>query len=309
MPRRRLGVALLVPAPLATEIDGLRRACGDPVLGRVPPHVTLVPPVNVPVDRLGDALAVLRGAAGSSAPLTLTLGPPATFWPATPVLYLTVGGDPAQVAGVRALRDAVFSGPLERRLTWPFEPHVTLADGLPPERLAAATGALAGFAATVTLERVHLMEERRDEQGTRVWRPLADAPLGPLTVVARGGLPLTLTATLLVDPEAAAATGVTSPLAGTGGEPLVVTGRRRDGVAGVATGWTRDGTARLTAVAVVPAARRQGVGRHLVSAFQAAAVARGATVFDGSAAAAAAPDDGARSLLVGLGWLVGTVAP
>ena len=44
MPRMRLGVALLVPAPQSDEIDGLRRALDDPVLGRVPAHLTLVPP-------------------------------------------------------------------------------------------------------------------------------------------------------------------------------------------------------------------------------------------------------------------------
>ena len=40
-------VALLLPEPLDVEVDALRRACGDPMLERVRPHVTLVPPVNV----------------------------------------------------------------------------------------------------------------------------------------------------------------------------------------------------------------------------------------------------------------------
>ncbi len=57
VPKRRLGVALLIPAPLDREIDGLRRAVGDGALGRIPPHLTLVPPVNVREDRLGEALA------------------------------------------------------------------------------------------------------------------------------------------------------------------------------------------------------------------------------------------------------------
>jgi 2'-5' RNA ligase/GNAT superfamily N-acetyltransferase len=300
VPRRRLGVAVLVPPRVAGEVDGLRRACGDPSFGRVPPHLTLVPPVNVRVERLGDALAVLRAAAArSDGPLELTVGPPATFWPDTPVLYLAVGGEPAQLAALHALRDAVFAEPLARRLTWPFFPHVTLADGLAPERLAAAVEALAGFSVPVVLDRVHLMEEARDGSGTRVWRPLADAPLGPPAVVARGGLALELTASLLVDPEAAAATGVSQPEPGDGGVPLAVTGRRRDGVAGVAAGWTRDAVAHLTAVAVVPDVRRQGVGRHLVTAFLAAAAGRGAGALDGSAAVAAGGD--------GVSALLGTV--
>jgi 2'-5' RNA ligase/GNAT superfamily N-acetyltransferase len=300
VPRRRLGVALLVPPPIAGEVDGLRRACGDPSLGRVVPHLTLVPPVNVRVERMGEALAVVRAAAAASAPLHLALGPAATFWPDTPVLYLAVGGD---LDGVHRLRDAVFAEPLARTLTWPFLPHVTLADGLAPERLAAAVDALADFTAGITVDRLHLMEETRDATGRRVWGPIADAPLGPPAVVGRGGLELALSATLLVDPEAAAATGVAPPRPGAGGRPLVVTGRRRDGVAGVATGWTRDGTAHLTAVAVVPAARGEGVGRHLVAAWRAAATGRGSTVLDASAAAAAGDD--VRAFLAA----VATVAP
>ncbi|MDQ1402032.1 MAG: hypothetical protein QOG03_348, partial [Actinomycetota bacterium] len=71
----RLGVALLIPNPLAAEIDGLRRALGDGGLDRIPPHLTLVPPVNVREDRLSDALAVLRNAGTGTRPFILELGP------------------------------------------------------------------------------------------------------------------------------------------------------------------------------------------------------------------------------------------
>src|SRR3954471_14384574 len=102
MPRRRLGVAIIVPSPLNHEIDGLRRACADATLDRVPAHVTLVPPVNVREEHVGDALAVLRDAGAATRPFTVTLGPTATFHPDTPVLYLDVGG---AVEQLHALRD------------------------------------------------------------------------------------------------------------------------------------------------------------------------------------------------------------
>ena len=60
---------------------------------RVPPHVTLVPPVNVN-DR--DVLARARRrsrAAVPRRPFTLRLGPAVTFHPVTPTVYLAVGGD------------------------------------------------------------------------------------------------------------------------------------------------------------------------------------------------------------------------
>ena len=92
MARRRLGVVILVPARAAAEIDGMRRACGDRALERVPPHLTLVPPVNVTETRLSEALARLRDAAARTSPFTLELGPVASFVPDSPTLYLAVGG-------------------------------------------------------------------------------------------------------------------------------------------------------------------------------------------------------------------------
>src|SRR5437879_3624366 len=197
MPRVRLGVAVLLPSPVAEEVDGLRRAVGDPSLGRIPAHLTLVPPVNVREEQLGEALAVLRGAAAGARPFTVGLGPPATFLPDNPVLYLAV---PVGGARVQALRDAVFRPPLERALTWPFVPHVTLADGIGRDRLRAALSALDDYRADVRVEAVHLLREGPG----RVWTPMAEAGLGQVAVVGRGGLPLELAVTAGPDPEAAA---------------------------------------------------------------------------------------------------------
>jgi len=155
MPKHRLGVALLLPPPLDREVDTLRRACDDGALGRIPSHLTLVPPVNVREDAMGDALRVLRSAASSVSPFTLQLGPPVTFLPANPTLYLEVSGPGLEA--LLQLREEVFVPPLERPLTWAFVPHLTIADEMEPERIAAAIEALAGYRATATFERVHLL--------------------------------------------------------------------------------------------------------------------------------------------------------
>src|SRR5437867_1954584 len=105
MVRLRLGVALLIPPPVDRAIDALRRALGDGSLGRIPAHLTLVPPVNVRDDRLGDALDVVRAAAASTRPFAVMLGPPATFLPDTPVVFLPVGGIGGDGGAVHALRD------------------------------------------------------------------------------------------------------------------------------------------------------------------------------------------------------------
>ncbi|MGQ0520989.1 MAG: 2'-5' RNA ligase family protein [Actinomycetota bacterium] len=303
MPKARLGVALLLPPAPAAEVDGLRRALGDGALGRIPAHLTLVPPVNVREDRMGEALAVLRGAASAvgAAGLTLALGPPATFLPDNPVLYLGVGGD---LDRLRALRDAVFAGPLSRPLTWPWVPHVTLADEADPARIAAALAALADFRLDVEMDRVHLLQEGPG----RVWSPIADAGLGPPAVVGRGGLAVELAASELVDPEAGAllaGAGTPRPGAGTPGRPFAVTSRLGGVVVGVAAGATAGATAELTALLVDPAYRRLGIGSHLLAAAGSLAAGRGCVTLGAGPALEAA----AAGFLRHRGWAAGEGPP
>jgi 2'-5' RNA ligase/ribosomal protein S18 acetylase RimI-like enzyme len=281
MPKRRLGVALLVPPPFDREVDALRRACDDGSLARIPAHVTLVPPVNVREDAMADALAVLRRAAASARPLTLQLGPPATFLPDNPTLYLSVSG--AGVTALQALRDRVFVPPLERPLTWPFVAHVTLADEMEPDRIAAAIEALAGYRATITFERVHLLEESRGVEG-RVWRPIADAPFAAPAVVGRGGIELELTVSARPDPEAEAFAkkewdGYRAEVLGPDArdeEPFTIVARRDGEIVGVAEGWSQGGVAHLRDLIVASQLRAQGVGSKLLAAFESLAAERGA---------------------------------
>jgi 2'-5' RNA ligase len=265
MPRLRLGVALLVPPPIAGEVDGLRRACGDGSLGRIPPHLTLVPPVNVRVDDLPAALARVREAAAAvDGPIGLELGPVATFHPDAPVVYLAVGDAPA-TAAVHRIRNAVFRPPLARELTWPFVPHVTLADEIDPDRISAALVGMAGYRAGVTVAHLTLLEER---QPGRVWVPVADARLGPPAVIGRGGLPVELWWSSIADPEVG---GLLAPefRVPEGGRPFVLAARREGAVLGAARGWRRDGEAHGVEVVVTEAAGLEDVARHLTAAIEA----------------------------------------
>jgi 2'-5' RNA ligase/L-amino acid N-acyltransferase YncA len=282
MPRRRVGVVLLIPEPVAGEIDVLRRALGEADVGRIAPHLTLVPPVNVADADFDGALDRLRDAAHRTSSLHLKLGPPATFLPTNPVLYLGITGD---VAGVDRLRDRVFRPPLERHLTWPFHPHITVLDGGDPERIRAAVGVLADWTASITVERAHLLEERHRDDGSRYWEPVAEARFEEPAVIGRGGLELHLEVTTELPGDAIAFRDKAFDTLDVErfGErwrpvPLAVTARRDGRIVGTADGEVRQtGVASLSSLVVAPDVRGQGIGAQLVAAFASAAAAQGAT--------------------------------
>jgi 2'-5' RNA ligase/GNAT superfamily N-acetyltransferase len=285
--RQRLGVVLLVPQPVATEIDGLRRALGDGALGRIAPHVTLVPPVNVAERDLRAAFAAVRSAAAACEPLGLRLGPVDTFAPVNPVAYLRVGGEPGIAERLDRLRTACNAGPLSRATEHEFVPHVTVADELAAGRLAAVEAVLGSFRAHTIIDRVHVLAE----QPGRVWQPIADMPLGEAPAArGRGSLPLEVSTAGRPDVEAAALLSLAGHAAGL---PFAVTARREGVVVGAAWGWSAGRALDIADLAVVPEQRGQGIGRHLVAAIEALARRRGADLLG-----ATAPNGGPAAALL-----------
>jgi len=256
MPKLRLASALLIPPPAATEIDGLRRACGDGMLGRVDAHVTLVEPINVREESLDEVEQIMRDAAAATpGPLRFTFGPVRSFHPESPVLYLAVEGDLDELA---VLRTAMRVGPLTREAAWPFVPHVTIGTDLSEARLDAGVAALADFSTTVSLTHVQVLQEQRDPDEVRRWRPIADAALGGRTVSGRGGIELEVT-------ESA-------------GSGWTLTARHQGAVVGEARGWTAEGVARLSWLSVAHDERGIGVGRRLLAGAEDIARRSGAAV-------------------------------
>lgn len=292
MSKHRVAVALLVAQPLATELDGLRRALGAPERVRVPPHITLVPPINLRDKELLSALDAVRAAAASSGPLALELGPATSFEPVTPTVHLAVGG--AGLDALLALRAAVVAGPpLAREDPHEFVPHVTLAQQLAPERIGPAVASLADWQATVTVDRVHVLRHGDD----RVWKPFAESTLGPDAVVGRGGVELVLRTSARPDPEAAALLAVDGA-AGGDGHPFAVAADLDGRVAGAAWGWTSGSVAIVADLAVATAHRSQGIGRKVLDQVEAEARRRGCDVV-----LIAAPGGGpAAALLSAAGW-------
>ncbi len=296
MSRLRLGVALMLPEPLTTEVQGLRRACGDH--GRMDPHLTLVPPVNVRETDIPEALHVLQAAASVTRPFTLTLGPPNTFMPDNPVLYLEVGGN---LDALLAFRERVFVGPLSRELSWPFTPHVTICDSGEPARLDAAVLALSDYQVEVRFERVHLLHEQpHDGTHHHKWVPFIDIAFAEPAVVGRGGFELELITSECLDPwsktivdswelgelDAEHSDIEPSDLEPSDLEPgdtefigvsLVIRALHMGVFVGVLKGHYSGNGAVIDSCIVSPDERRQGIGRHLIASFLASLAARGVT--------------------------------
>ena len=141
MSKLRLASASLIPPPEATEIDGLRRACGDGMLGRVDAHVTLVEPINVREELLDEVERIMRDAAAATpGPLTFTFGPCELLVPSAVAGALPRGRRRPRSAA--APRTAMRVGPFAREAAWPFVPHVTIGTDLSEERLDAAVAAV-----------------------------------------------------------------------------------------------------------------------------------------------------------------------
>ncbi len=264
---------------VANEIDGLRRALGAKALERIAPHCTLIPPVNVREESLETVLSNVRSAAGKSAPIAVKLGPPATFWPRTPVLYLAVSGD---VEAITVLRDNLGAGLLAPPRARPercFVPHLTLDQRIEPNRLPHALEALADYRATYCFERVTVLEQ----DANRRWQPLADAALGKPVVAGRGSLDLELSVADLPDPVVAA--WADEQWAGYSRErygeavrpikPYALVARADGRPVGFADGEIRAPVLRIGRLIVSPEWRSLGVGSHLLRTLERLGLERG----------------------------------
>ncbi len=178
VPRRRIAVALLIPAPVSAEIDGIRRALGDRQLGRIDPHITIIPPINLRDELLADALAVVQSAAAGREPVALRIGPLDTFGPGSPVRFLAV--DPW--APLVELHEACWTGVLDRPERRPFHPHVTVdIDGGVVDGPDPAVALLASYRAEVVVDRVTVLEHvaADDHAVPRRWEPYNAYRFGP----------------------------------------------------------------------------------------------------------------------------------
>lgn len=270
--RRRLFVALEVTGPVASEIDGLRRAIGSSSLGRITPHLTLIPPVNVAEADLAGALELLRAAAHEE-PIPIELGPARSFSSRSPVLFLAVSDPSGRIARLQRQLDAAPLAAPATRPSRPFSAHLTLSGRMERHDKSAAVALFAHFNVETVLSVLTLYEQHHDE-ARHPWHPLADVVLGAGTPADRGGRELGFVVSRVPGPDVALFRDATPRL--DGGEPLAVIGRDHEIVVAGASG-ARVGAQLLIDTWCVEGGRRgEGIGRALVRAVERAGVGLGA---------------------------------
>ncbi len=176
MARRDFGVAIGLPEPYTSELQGWRERLGDPNARGIPPHITLLPPTALRTDDLPEVEEHLRRIAAAESSFVVQLRGSATFRPVSPVVFVPLVRGISECERVEA---QVRSGPLARELSFPYHPHVTVAHDLGEEALDRAFDALADYEARFTVWGFTLFEQGRD----KVWRPQRDFRFGA------GGMP------------------------------------------------------------------------------------------------------------------------
>jgi 2'-5' RNA ligase len=159
-----IGVALEIPEPWASYLQTCREGFGDQQARAIPTHVTLLPPTEVPNGQMDAVMAHLAEVARGLHPFLVRLEGTDTFRPVSPVVFVRVAGGGEGCDGVQR---AVRTGPLERELTFPFHPHVTVAHHLDDEALDRAAKELSEFSAGFVAVAFELYEHGSDG----MWRP------------------------------------------------------------------------------------------------------------------------------------------
>jgi 2'-5' RNA ligase len=165
-----LGVIVPIPEPWAQLLVDWRAKVGDPQAGRVPPHVTLLPPTEVTAGDRTLISAHLAEVARAHPPFDMHLSGTGTFHPVSDVVFVAVARG---IGNCELLANDVRRGPLARSLSFPYHPHVTVAHDVTADMLEFAYSGLADLSAEFRVE--HFTEFEQTHDGS--WAVAREYPL------------------------------------------------------------------------------------------------------------------------------------
>jgi len=158
-----IGVAIAGPEPYGAELTKWRETLGDPLALAIPPHVTLITPMQVDDDQLALVIDHLDLVAAGQWPFDIQLRGTGSFRPVSPVVFVALA---AGISDCERLERAVRNGPLSHPVKFNYHPHVTVAHDVPSKVLDRAFDELADYEALFAVLGFGLFE--RGDDG--VWR-------------------------------------------------------------------------------------------------------------------------------------------
>jgi 2'-5' RNA ligase len=164
-------VAIPIPDPYGRALQRSRASFGDPLAPSIPTHITLVPPVRVAAEALGEIEGHLRAVAADERPFSILLRGTGTFRPVSPVVFVSLA---VGISECENLERRIRRGPLDRTPSFPYHPHVTVAHHLSDGLLDRAFKELSEYQAEFPVWGFSLYEHGVDG----VWRPQRDFAFG-----------------------------------------------------------------------------------------------------------------------------------
>ena len=153
-PGHTLGVAIEIASPGREVLESARERF-DPDGADMPPHVTILAPIEVDADAMPAVTRHLAAVAAATAPFSVLLRGAESFRPVTPVVFVAVGEGAEPCV---ALEARVRSGDMAVDLRYPYHPHVTIAHDVADDSLDAALTELGSFAFAQEFDRMGLYE-------------------------------------------------------------------------------------------------------------------------------------------------------
>ena len=168
----RIGVAIDIPDPWGAELTRARADTGDPQGAYVPAHITLLGPTEVDTELLPAVEKHLEAVASAQDPFTVHLRGTGSFRPITEVVFVTLA---AGISECELLAEAIAAAEgVTRTSRFPYHPHVTVAQDVPPPALDRVFDGLSDFSARFDVVAFTLFSHG----GEGPWRPRRDFPLG-----------------------------------------------------------------------------------------------------------------------------------
>ena len=158
-----LGVAIEIPEPFGSMIDAARLGY-EPSVGRMPAHITILPPFDLDSDVLPGVVDHLSAVASECAPFEVELHGTGTFQPVSPVVFIALARG---ISSCEQVETRVRTGVLSVESRFPYHPHVTLAHDVSDEVLTRAFVEFTDFRAAFTVMTMHMF--RLDDDG---WHPV-----------------------------------------------------------------------------------------------------------------------------------------